>query len=76
MRRMTSDEQRIEHALALAARAVGSSEPNPRVGCVLVKNGEVIGEGFTQPAGQDHAEVRALKDARSRATICAAPPLT
>jgi diaminohydroxyphosphoribosylaminopyrimidine deaminase/5-amino-6-(5-phosphoribosylamino)uracil reductase len=43
-----------------------TTDPNPRVGCVLVKNGEVIGEGFTQPAGQDHAEVRALKDARSR----------
>ncbi|MDE1167126.1 MAG: hypothetical protein PW845_17530 [Pseudomonas sp.] len=43
-----------------------TTDPNPRVGCVLVKNGAVIGEGFTQPAGQDHAEIRALKDARSR----------
>ena len=43
-----------------------TTTPNPRVGCVLVKDGEVIGEGFTQPAGQDHAEVRALKDARAR----------
>ncbi|CAE6731802.1 Riboflavin biosynthesis protein RibD [Paraburkholderia nemoris] len=56
----------MERALALAKRGMYTTDPNPRVGCVLVKNGEVIGEGFTQPAGQDHAEVRALKDARSR----------
>ena len=56
----------MERALALAARGMYTTDPNPRVGCVLVKNGEVIGEGFTQPAGQDHAEIRALKDARSR----------
>jgi diaminohydroxyphosphoribosylaminopyrimidine deaminase/5-amino-6-(5-phosphoribosylamino)uracil reductase len=56
----------MQRALALAARGLYTTTPNPRVGCVLVKNGAVIGEGFTQPAGQDHAEVRALKDARSR----------
>jgi diaminohydroxyphosphoribosylaminopyrimidine deaminase/5-amino-6-(5-phosphoribosylamino)uracil reductase len=56
----------MERALALARRGMYTTDPNPRVGCVLVKHGEVIGEGFTQPAGQDHAEVRALKDARSR----------
>src|SRR5579864_892433 len=56
----------MERALALAKRGMYTTDPNPRVGCVLVKNGEVIGEGFTQPAGQDHAEIRALKDARSR----------
>ncbi|SAL09298.1 bifunctional diaminohydroxyphosphoribosylaminopyrimidine deaminase/5-amino-6-(5-phosphoribosylamino)uracil reductase RibD [Caballeronia humi] len=56
----------MERALALAARGMYTTTPNPRVGCVLVKNGEVIGTGFTQPAGHDHAEVRALKDARAR----------
>lgn len=56
----------MERALALAARGMYTTTPNPRVGCVLVKNGEVIGMGFTQPAGHDHAEVRALKDARAR----------
>jgi diaminohydroxyphosphoribosylaminopyrimidine deaminase/5-amino-6-(5-phosphoribosylamino)uracil reductase len=61
-----TDFVHMERALALAKRGMYSTDPNPRVGCVLVKNGEVIGEGFTQPAGQDHAEVRALKDARSR----------
>jgi diaminohydroxyphosphoribosylaminopyrimidine deaminase/5-amino-6-(5-phosphoribosylamino)uracil reductase len=61
-----TDFSHMERALALAARGMYTTTPNPRVGCVLVKDGEVIGEGFTQPAGQDHAEIRALKDARSR----------
>ncbi|CAG4922538.1 bifunctional diaminohydroxyphosphoribosylaminopyrimidine deaminase/5-amino-6-(5-phosphoribosylamino)uracil reductase RibD [Paraburkholderia saeva] len=61
-----TDFVHMERALALAARGMYTTDPNPRVGCVLVKNGEVIGEGYTQPAGQDHAEIRALKDARSR----------
>ncbi|WP_144111865.1 bifunctional diaminohydroxyphosphoribosylaminopyrimidine deaminase/5-amino-6-(5-phosphoribosylamino)uracil reductase RibD [Paraburkholderia sp. BCC1886] len=61
-----TDFVHMERALALARRGMYTTDPNPRVGCVLVKNDEVIGEGFTQPAGQDHAEVRALKDARSR----------
>jgi diaminohydroxyphosphoribosylaminopyrimidine deaminase / 5-amino-6-(5-phosphoribosylamino)uracil reductase len=61
-----SDFTYMERALALAARGLYTTTPNPRVGCVLVKNGVVIGEGFTQPAGQDHAEVRALKDAHAR----------
>ncbi|CAG4894705.1 bifunctional diaminohydroxyphosphoribosylaminopyrimidine deaminase/5-amino-6-(5-phosphoribosylamino)uracil reductase RibD [Paraburkholderia gardini] len=61
-----TDFVHMEHALALAKRGMYTTDPNPRVGCVLVKNDEVIGEGYTQPAGQDHAEIRALKDARSR----------
>ena len=61
-----TDFSHMERALALAARGMYTTTPNPRVGCVLVKDGDVIGEGFTQPAGQDHAEVRALKDARAR----------
>lgn len=61
-----TDFVHMERALALARRGMYITDPNPRVGCVLVRNGEVIGEGFTQPAGQDHAEIRALKDARSR----------
>jgi diaminohydroxyphosphoribosylaminopyrimidine deaminase/5-amino-6-(5-phosphoribosylamino)uracil reductase len=61
-----TDFVHMERALALAKRGMYTTDPNPRVGCVLVKNGTVIGEGFTQPAGQDHAEIRAMKDARSR----------
>ena len=61
-----TDFKYMQQALALAAQATYTATPNPRVGCVLVRDGIMIGEGFTQPAGQDHAEVRALKDARAR----------
>ncbi|TOY77502.1 bifunctional diaminohydroxyphosphoribosylaminopyrimidine deaminase/5-amino-6-(5-phosphoribosylamino)uracil reductase RibD [Burkholderia pseudomallei] len=61
-----SDFTHMQRALALAARGMYTTTPNPRVGCVIVKDDVVIGEGFTQPAGQDHAEVQALKDARAR----------
>ena len=53
-------------ALAWAAKAMSSSAPNPRVGCVLVRDGRVIGAGHTQPVGQAHAEVMALRDAAAR----------
>ncbi len=54
----------MQRALALAQLAIGLSEPNPRVGCVLITpQGQVIGEGHTQEAGGPHAEVMALRDA-------------
>lgn len=56
----------MRRALALAEQAMFTTTPNPRVGCVIVQDERVIGEGFTQPAGQDHAEVQAMKDARAR----------
>ncbi|MFP3803112.1 deaminase, partial [Paraburkholderia sp. SIMBA_027] len=61
-----TDFAHMQRALTLAARGMYTTAPNPRVGCVIVKDGHVIGEGFTQPAGQDHAEVQALTDARAR----------
>lgn len=58
------DRQRLSDALALAERSVGLSDPNPRVGCVIGHaNGTVLGQGFTQRAGQAHAEVMAIRDA-------------
>ena len=57
----------MHRALALAENAIGLSEPNPRVGCVLVAaDGKPIGEGHTQAAGSAHAEVMALRDAAAR----------
>ena len=50
-------------AIGLARAALGSTSPNPAVGAVLVKYGQVVGRGATQPPGQAHAEVVALKDA-------------
>ena len=56
----------MREALALAERAVGVSDPNPRVGCVIVRGDEILGRGHTQHAGGAHAEVMALADAATR----------
>ena len=58
------DHQFMSEALAEAQKAIYLSNPNPRVGCVIVKGGEVIGRGFTQKVGEAHAEVQALADAQ------------
>ncbi len=67
-RRMYSvlDHQFMGEALAEAQKALYLSNPNPRVGCVIVKDGEIIGRGFTQKVGAAHAEVQALADAQSK----------
>lgn len=57
----------MARALELAARGLYSTDPNPRVGCVLVRRGEVVGEGWHERAGEPHAEVRALRAAGERA---------
>jgi diaminohydroxyphosphoribosylaminopyrimidine deaminase / 5-amino-6-(5-phosphoribosylamino)uracil reductase len=56
----TEDEQFLRRAIRLAMNGRGSTEPNPSVGCVIVKNGRVLGEGHTQPFGGAHAEPTAL----------------
>jgi diaminohydroxyphosphoribosylaminopyrimidine deaminase/5-amino-6-(5-phosphoribosylamino)uracil reductase len=53
----------MKRALALAGKARGITSPNPAVGAVVVRDGVPVGEGFTQPPGQDHAEVVALQQA-------------
>ena len=56
----------MQEALALARQGFGLTEPNPRVGCVIVSpDGRVIGRGHTQQAGGPHAEVMALRDAQA-----------
>jgi len=57
----------IERALSLARLALGHTSPNPAVGAVVVKEGVVVGRGYTQPAGSDHAEVIALRQAGDKA---------
>ncbi|MEN9868421.1 MAG: hypothetical protein RL748_4011, partial [Pseudomonadota bacterium] len=61
-----ADQSFMRRALDLAAAATYITMPNPRVGCVLVRDGQIIGAGHTQPAGSDHAEVQALKDCAAR----------
>jgi diaminohydroxyphosphoribosylaminopyrimidine deaminase/5-amino-6-(5-phosphoribosylamino)uracil reductase len=57
----------MDRALSLARRALGSVSPNPAVGAVIVRDGVVVGEGWTQPPGQAHAEAVALRQAGEKA---------
>lgn len=61
-----ADRAHMARALALAERGLCTTTPNPRVGCVIVKDGAVIGEGWHERAGAPHAEMNALDDARGR----------
>lgn len=54
-------------ALGLARRGLGNVWPNPAVGCVLVKDGNIVGRGWTQPTGRPHAETEALNRAGEKA---------
>jgi diaminohydroxyphosphoribosylaminopyrimidine deaminase/5-amino-6-(5-phosphoribosylamino)uracil reductase len=56
----------MARALRLAARGLFTTTPNPRVGCVVVRDGAVVGEGFHERAGEAHAEVHALRAAGER----------
>jgi diaminohydroxyphosphoribosylaminopyrimidine deaminase/5-amino-6-(5-phosphoribosylamino)uracil reductase len=60
------DRELMRRALALAERGLFTTTPNPRVGCVIARDGRVLGEGWHERAGAEHAEVRALADAAAR----------
>lgn len=62
-----ADRRYMKKALALAKRSVGLASPNPPVGCVIVRDGEIVGRGWHEYSRWDHAEVRALRDAADRA---------
>ena len=61
------DTQYMQRALRLAMHGLYTTEPNPRVGCVIVKDGRIIGEGWHQRAGEQHAEILALAQAGDEA---------
>jgi diaminohydroxyphosphoribosylaminopyrimidine deaminase/5-amino-6-(5-phosphoribosylamino)uracil reductase len=63
----TTDIRFMHRALELAEKGWGKTSPNPMVGAVVVKRGQVVGEGYHRKAGDDHAEVVALKKARGEA---------
>jgi diaminohydroxyphosphoribosylaminopyrimidine deaminase/5-amino-6-(5-phosphoribosylamino)uracil reductase len=62
-----ADRQYMGRALGLAERGLFTTTPNPRVGCVIVRDGAVVGEGFHERAGEPHAEANALAAAGERA---------
>lgn len=61
------DHGMMARALQLAERGLWTTSPNPRVGCVLVRDGAIVGEGWHEKAGEPHAEVHALRQAGDRA---------
>lgn len=65
---MNGDDSRyMGRAIELAARGLYTTDPNPRVGCVLVRDGQIVGEGWHARAGEPHAEVNAVRAAGDRA---------
>lgn len=59
-------EHYMQHALELAANGLGEVEPNPAVGCVIVKDGQIIGQGWHKRFGGPHAEIEAIADCRAK----------
>ena len=64
---VNADEDYMRQALALALEAMGGTWPNPAVGCVIVKDGEVVSQAATAPGGRPHAEEQAVPAAGDRA---------
>ena len=58
---MTADAEYMKQALTLARKGVGLTSPNPAVGCVIVRDGKIVGLGWHRKAGTPHAEIHALK---------------
>jgi len=61
----TEDKRYMQMALKLAARGFGAVEPNPMVGCVIVKSNQIIGKGFHKKFGGPHAEINAIEDCKT-----------
>jgi len=59
-----TDESYIQLAIEIAKKGIGSVSPNPLVGCVIVKNNKIIGAGYHQKYGGNHAEINAINDAK------------
>ncbi|BDD11043.1 riboflavin biosynthesis protein RibD [Fulvitalea axinellae] len=66
---MSIDETYMRRALELARLGLGSTYPNPMVGCVIVRDGKIIGEGWHQKAGEPHAEVLAVRNTGNEALV-------
>ncbi|MDO6563053.1 bifunctional diaminohydroxyphosphoribosylaminopyrimidine deaminase/5-amino-6-(5-phosphoribosylamino)uracil reductase RibD [Amphritea sp. 1_MG-2023] len=67
-----ADHTYMSRAVSIAWQGLYTTEPNPRVGCVLVKDGKLIAEGYHRKAGEGHAEVNALRNAAGQAKGCTA----
>lgn len=66
---MNHHETYIKRCLYIAKNGLGTTRPNPMVGCVIVYKNEIIGEGFTSPYGGNHAEVNAINSVRDKSKL-------
>ena len=66
---MNIHEKYIKRCLQIAKNGLGTTRSNPMVGCVIVKNDVVIGEGFTSPFGGNHAEVNAIESVKNKSDL-------
>ena len=64
------DYEMMARALNLATKGIYTSTPNPSVGCVITQNGKIVGEGYTKPAGGNHAEIEALSRISDASDCC------
>ena len=64
----TKHTDNMKTALSLAKRGLGNVWPNPAVGCIIVKDGQIVGRGWTQPGGRPHAEIMAVEQAGNGAS--------
>jgi len=62
-------EKYIKRCIELAKKGLGSTRPNPMVGCVIVCDGKIIGEGYTSPYGGNHAEVNAIESVADKSLL-------
>jgi len=63
----TSDAHIMQHVLDLAALGTNTTQPNPKVGCIIINDGQIVGKGYHHAAGGLHAEREALKQAGDKA---------
>jgi len=66
---LTTHETYIKRCIQIAKNGLGNTRPNPMVGCVIVHNQTIIGEGFTSPYGGNHAEVNAINAVKNKALL-------
>src|SRR6478609_5573748 len=66
---MTPDELFMQRTLELAHLGIGQVSPNPRVGCVIVHDNKIIGEGWHQKFGEPHAEVNAINSVKDQSLL-------
>jgi len=66
---LTSDESYIKYCIEIAKNGLGTTRPNPMVGCVIVFEEKIIGQGFTSPYGGNHAEVNAINSVKNKTLL-------